>query len=117
MHQFWLEVFNALIFFSKWQNDPRIKFTENDYYNDLNAGTLPQVSFIITEGNVSEHPPQSILLGQQKMAQVTKLLPHAATSVAKAGGGLLPPVTFESSFVHPQNTAANCDANVPEYLY
>ena len=69
-----LEVFNTLIFFSKWQNDPRIKFTETDYYNDLQAGTLPQVSFIITEGNVSEHPPQSILLGQQKMAQVTNAL-------------------------------------------
>ena len=27
-----------------------------------------------TEGNVSEHPPQSILLGQKKIAQVTNAL-------------------------------------------
>jgi phospholipase C len=69
-----LEVFNTLIFFSKWQNDPRIQFKESDYYSDLQAGTLPQVSFLITEGNVSEHPPQSIQLGQRKTAQVINAL-------------------------------------------
>jgi len=65
---------NALIFFKKWMNDPRLQFKENDYYADLHAGTLPQVSFLITEQSISEHPPASIQTGQKKMAQVIKAL-------------------------------------------
>jgi phospholipase C len=79
-----IEVFNTLIFFSKWQNDARIKFSDTDYYNDLNAGTLPQVSFIITEGNVSEHPPQSILLGQKQTAQLTNALINSSSWTSSA---------------------------------
>jgi phospholipase C len=112
-----LEVFNSLIFFSKWQNDPRIKFTENDYYNDLNAGTLPQVSFIITEGNVSEHPPQSILLGQQKMAQVTNALIASSAWTSSAlfftydeGGG------FFDHVAPPQVDAYGLGFRVPMLL-
>jgi len=59
---------------------------------------LPQVSFIITEGNVSEHPPQSILLGQQKMAQVANALIGSSAWTSSAlfftydeGGGLPSP--------------------------
>lgn len=79
-----LEMFNTLIFFRKWQNDPRIKFTENDYYNDLQAGTLPQVSFMITEGKVSEHAPQSVLAGQQQMAKVINALIQSSAWTSSA---------------------------------
>ncbi len=65
-----LEDFNVLVYFKRWQHDPRLNFTEDDYQSDLRAGTLPQVSFLITEALVSEHPPADIQMGQQKMAEV-----------------------------------------------
>jgi phospholipase C len=69
-----LEDFNILVYFKRWQNDPRLNFTEDDYQADLNAGTLPQVSFLITESLISEHPPADIQMGQQKMSEVIKAL-------------------------------------------
>ena len=69
-----LEQYNALVFFKKWQYDPRLQFKEGDYYADLHAGTLPQVSFLITEDPINEHPPADVHLGQKKMAQVIKAL-------------------------------------------
>ncbi len=65
-----LEDFNVLIYFKKWQNDSRLQFQEDDYYSDLKAGTLPQVSFLITESLVSEHPPADIQMGQDKMSEI-----------------------------------------------
>src|SRR6266851_3499208 len=65
-----LEDFNVLVYFKRWQKDPRLNFTEDDYQADLRAGTLPQVSFLITEYLVSEHPPADIQMGQHKMAEV-----------------------------------------------
>src|SRR5712692_5148940 len=65
-----LEDFNVLVFFKRWQHDPRLNFTEDDYQADLKAGILPQVSFLITEALVSEHPPADIQMGQKKMAEV-----------------------------------------------
>lgn len=69
-----LEDFNVLIYFKRWQKDPRLNFTEDDYQADLRAGTLPQVSFLITEYLVSEHPPADIQMGQSKMAEVINAL-------------------------------------------
>lgn len=74
-----LEHFNGLTFFQKWQNDSRLQFSEDDYHNDLSNGTLPQVSFLITEDLISEHPPADIQWGQQKMADViAKLMASSA---------------------------------------
>ncbi len=74
-----LEHFNGLSFFQKWQNDARLQFSEDDYHNDLNNGTLPQVSFLITEALISEHPPADIQWGQQEMADViAKLMASSA---------------------------------------
>ena len=69
-----LEDFNILVYFKKWQNDARLMFTEDDYHRDLNKGTLPQVSFLITEALISEHPPADIQMGQDKMAGVINAL-------------------------------------------
>jgi len=66
--------FNGLTFFKKWRNDTRLQFKEGDYYADLHAGTLPQVSFLITEFSISEHPPANIQNGQKKMSQVINAL-------------------------------------------
>src|SRR5215471_7079619 len=69
-----LEHFNGLTFFKKWQNDQRLTFTEIDFHADLQAGTLPQVSLLITEELISEHPPTDIQMGQQKMSGVINAL-------------------------------------------
>jgi phospholipase C len=68
------EGYNALAFFQKWIVDPRLYYQEIDYYNDLKTGTLPQISFLITESIISEHPPADIQMGQQKMQQVITAL-------------------------------------------
>jgi phospholipase C len=65
---------NGLVFFKKWRDEPRLQFKEKDYYADLHAGTLPQVSFLITEDSINEHPPANIQNGQKKMAQVINAL-------------------------------------------
>lgn len=109
-----IEMFNTIIFFSKWQHDPRIQFTENDYYNDLQAGTLPQVSFLITEGSVSEHAPQSVLAGQQQMAKVINALIQSSSWTSSAlfltydeGGG------FFDHIAPPQVDAYGLGMRVP----
>jgi len=79
-----LEGYNALTFFKKWQNDSRLQFQEDDYYNDLKAGTLPQVSFLITEDLISEHPPADIQMGQSKMADVINALIHSSLWTSSA---------------------------------
>jgi phospholipase C len=68
------EDFNLLAYFKRWQNDPRLNFTENDYQADLVAGTLPQVSFLITESLISEHPPTDIQMGQHHMSELISAL-------------------------------------------
>src|SRR6185312_245290 len=54
--------------------DPRLDADEDDYYADLKAGRLPQVSFLITESLISEHPPADIHTGQDKMAEIINAL-------------------------------------------
>lgn len=73
------EDFNALVYFSRWQNDKRLYYSEHDYRHDLNAGTLPQVIFLITEALISEHPPADIQMGQRKMADVVKALMQSSS--------------------------------------
>src|SRR2546421_9024222 len=69
-----LEDFNVLVYFKRWQNDPRLNFSEDDYQKDLHAGTLPQVSFLITESLISEHPPADIQMGQHSMSEMINAL-------------------------------------------
>lgn len=69
-----VEFFDAIPFFKRWYKDSRLKFKEKDYYNDLNAGTLPQVTFLISDAFTSEHPPLSIHQGEIKMAKVIDAL-------------------------------------------
>ncbi|HEX6478600.1 MAG TPA: alkaline phosphatase family protein [Ktedonobacteraceae bacterium] len=69
-----VEFFNPLPFFKRWQHDSRLKFKGSDYYNDLKQGTLPHVSFLITDALVSEHPPMDIEFGQKEMARVVNAL-------------------------------------------
>jgi phospholipase C len=109
-----LEHFNGLTFFKKWQNDQRLSFTEDDYTADLQAGTLPQVSFLITEELISEHPPTDIQMGQQKMADVINALMSSSSWKSSAlfltydeGGG------FFDHVAPPQVDAYGLGMRVP----
>ncbi len=67
-------LWNPLPAFPKVQNDPaqrsRLQGT-SQFYKDAASGNLPQVSWVIPSGAVSEHPPESIMTG---MAYVTGLV-------------------------------------------
>ena len=65
---------NPLAYFKKWQNDPRLYYQVADYYYDLQSGKLPQVSFLITEALVDEHPPVDIRMGQLVMEEAIQAL-------------------------------------------
>jgi len=73
-----VEFFNALPFFKRWEHDLRIRHLAADYYKDLATGTLPQVSFLISDAFTSEHPhinpTVNITSGQRAMAKVINAL-------------------------------------------
>ncbi|GCE24435.1 hypothetical protein KDK_82350 [Dictyobacter kobayashii] len=73
-----LEGYNALAYFKNWVYDPRLYLPESSYYHDLKNGTLPQVSFLITESLISEHPPADIQQGQSKMKQIIQALMNSS---------------------------------------
>src|SRR2546423_12510500 len=69
-----IEFMNALPFFKRWFQDKRLHYREDDFFHDMKAGALPQVTFVISAAFYSEHPPLDILLGQRKMASVINAL-------------------------------------------
>lgn len=73
-----VEFFNALPFFKRWEHDPRLKFRAVDYIKDLQNAKLPQVTFLISDAFISEHPhikpTANITAGQHAMATVIKAL-------------------------------------------
>src|SRR5947209_2084977 len=64
--------------FRTWQHDSRLHYPAADLYNDLKSGTLPQVTFLITDALISEHPhinpTLNIQSGQKAMAKVINAL-------------------------------------------
>jgi phospholipase C len=70
--------FNPLIFFSQFQDNPaRLAQATSDFsefFADLAAGTLPAVSWIVTEAVVCEHPPAPPDMGQLLVARVVQEL-------------------------------------------
>ena len=69
-----IEFINAMPFFKRWYMDKRLHNREQEYFNDVKAGALPQVTFIISAAFYSEHPPLNILLGEKKIASVINAL-------------------------------------------
>jgi len=61
-------------YFKRWSGDKRLHNSEQDYFDDVKAGALPQVTFIISAAFYSEHPPLNIVLGEKKMASVINAL-------------------------------------------
>jgi len=70
--------FNPLIFFSSIQSSlgklAKATATIQEFFTDLAAGTLPAVSWIVTEATVSEHPPAPPDMGQLFVARVVQEL-------------------------------------------
>ena len=70
--------FNPLIFFKSILSNPvklaRATADIDDFFADLAAGTLPAVSWIVTEAVVSEHPPAPPDMGQLLAARVVQEL-------------------------------------------
>jgi len=102
--------FNPLIFFSQIQKSPTklAKATAeiSEFFADLKAGTLPAVSWIVTEATVCEHPPAPPDLGQLFAARVVEELMNSSAWDSTAlfltydeGGGFfetVPPTILET---------------------
>jgi phospholipase C len=69
-----MEGFNSLAYFTQWQNDPHLNHFEAEYYADLDNNTLPQVSFLITQFLICEHPPTDIRWGQSAVSKLINAL-------------------------------------------
>lgn len=69
-----IEFINAMPFFKRWSREKRLHNREEAFFRDLQAGALPQVTFVISAAFYSEHPPLNILLGEKKMASVINAL-------------------------------------------
>src|SRR6202035_979857 len=56
---------NVFVFWKRWAHDPRTTAVKDDYLHDLQAGRLPQVSFIVPSFSMGwdEHPPADISVG------------------------------------------------------
>ncbi len=101
--------FNPLIFFSQFQDNPtQLALATSDFSEfiaDLAAGTLPAVSWIVTEAVVCEHPPAPPDMGQLLAARVVQELMASSAWESTAlfvtydeGGGFfdhLPPSILE----------------------
>jgi phospholipase C len=62
-------------FFKRWESDPRVvSYEQSDYFADLSAGTLPQVSFLMTNDISGEHPPYPLDYGQTLQQQLITAL-------------------------------------------
>ncbi|MBV8977600.1 MAG: alkaline phosphatase family protein [Alphaproteobacteria bacterium] len=68
--------FNPLIFFPSILENPaklaRATADIGEFFADLTAGTLPAVSWIVTEATVSEHPPAPPDMGQLLAARIVE---------------------------------------------
>jgi phospholipase C len=74
-----IEFINALPFFKRWFQDRRLYYGGADYYRDLKEGSLPQVSYLISDAISSEHPPLNIIWGERQMAKVINALIHSSS--------------------------------------
>jgi phospholipase C len=102
--------FNPLIFFSQMQSNPaklaNATAEISQFFTDLKAGTLPAVSWIVTEATVCEHPPAPPDMGQLFAARVVEALMNSSAWESTAlfltydeGGGFfdsVPPQILET---------------------
>jgi phospholipase C len=67
---------NAVVFWSRWADDPRTFATQADYLQDCAAGTLPAVSWVLASSRdeLDEHPPSDVAVGMRRQQQVIEAL-------------------------------------------
>ena len=72
---------NVAQFFASWQSDPRVLASKQDYLDDLSAGTLPQVSWIIPDDRLGwdEHPPADISVGMNLQQELITALQQSSS--------------------------------------
>jgi phospholipase C len=102
--------FNPFVYFRQFQDNPsrlaQATADFSEFASDLAAGTLPAVSWIVTEAIVSEHPPASPDMGQLFVAKVVEQLMSSSAWASSAlfvtydeGGGYfdhVPPEILET---------------------
>jgi phospholipase C len=113
--------FNPLIFFPSIMNDP-LKLAAataeiQEFFLDLKLGTLPAVSWLVTEAVVSEHPPAPPDMGQLFAARVVQELMNSSAWESTAlflvydeGGGFFEHVAPEILEYVPENLPDPGDA-------
>jgi phospholipase C len=67
---------NVAQFYARWQDDPRVLASKQDYLHDVAAGALPQVSWIIPDDlkGWDEHPPADIRVGMNLQQELITAL-------------------------------------------
>jgi phospholipase C len=77
---------NVAQFFANWQSDPRVLASKQDYLDDLAAGTLPQVSWIIPDDRLGwdEHPPADISVGMNLQRELISALQQSSAWASSA---------------------------------
>jgi len=67
---------NVAQFFRRWQADPRVLATKQDYLDDCRTASLPSVSWIIPDDltGLDEHPPADATLGMGLMQELITAL-------------------------------------------
>ncbi|HEY5988683.1 MAG TPA: alkaline phosphatase family protein, partial [Streptosporangiaceae bacterium] len=71
---------NVFVFWKRWANDVRTRATKADYLNDLDRGTLPQVSFVIPSflRGQDEHPPADVGVGMGIQQELVTALQNSS---------------------------------------
>lgn len=110
---------NVAQFFANWKSDPRVLASKQDYLNDLAAGTLPQVSWIIPDDRLGwdEHPPGDISVGMNLQQELITALQQSS-----AWAGSVYVLTYDESggffdhVVPPQLDAYGLGPRVPTWV-
>jgi phospholipase C len=77
---------NVAQFFANYKSDPRVLASKQDYLSDLAGGTLPQVSWIITDDKKGwdEHPPYNVSVGMNLQQELITALQQSSAWASSA---------------------------------
>jgi phospholipase C len=112
-------IWSALNAFSQIRNDPTrwakvVPYTQ--FFTDLTNSQLPAVSWIVLPGNLSEHAPSSVCVGENYTVNIVTALMHSSAWCTSAlfvtwddfGG-------FYDHFPPPNTTGQNADSLGPGF--
>ncbi len=75
------QIWNPLPYFDDVHDDAQVVNVQplDDFYNAAAAGTLPSVSWVVPNGDVSEHPPARISVGQTYVTGLINAIMNSPT--------------------------------------